>query len=176
MEPFATRSNFTGDGMLISSFRKFAGDTQGAALIEGALIFPFLAVLAFGSYEFSNLIYSHHLITTGVRDAARFLARTDDPLAKQTEAKNLATTGTINTGGTRRVSWWAPDNVSITVRALPNPVVDVATGERQYRGLATIQVVEVRSEVTYQGLGTIKIPGIDVFKFTVFHNERAIGE
>jgi Flp pilus assembly protein TadG len=172
---FAIRFNFTGKSML-HRLRHLARDDQGAALIEAAVVFPFLFVLAFGAFEFSNIIYAHHLMTTGIRDAARYLARTDAPLTHQATAQNLAATGTVNGAGERRVSWWAPSNVVVSVTTVSNPVVNEDTGERRYRGGANIQIVEVRTDVSYPGMGALNVIGLDAISFRVSHTERVIGE
>ena len=40
---------------------------------------PVLFTLMFGVLEFSYYFYQQHLVSTGVRDAARYLARVQDP-------------------------------------------------------------------------------------------------
>jgi len=175
MASFAIKFSSTGESML-HRLRHLSRDDQGAALIEAAVVFPFLFILAFGSFEFSNIIYAHHLMTTGIRDAARYLARTDDPSAHQATAQNIATIGTVSGDGRRRVSWWAPSDVVVNVTTVPNPVVDVATGERRYRGGANIQIVEVRTDMSYPGMGTLALIGLDAISFRVSHTERVIGE
>jgi Flp pilus assembly protein TadG len=54
--------------------RRLGRDDDGAALLEFTVILPFLMVLGFGIFEFSNMLYQYHLITGGVRDAGRFAA------------------------------------------------------------------------------------------------------
>ena len=76
---------------------------EGSALIEGAILVPVLLVLVLGVLEFSWLIDQQHLISTGIHDAARYLARSANPndVTIQKDAKNLATTGAID-------GRWAP--------------------------------------------------------------------
>jgi len=150
-------------------------DQRGAVIVEGAVVFPVLFLIAFGVFEFSNLFYSHHIITTGIHGAARYLARLDNPASAEDIARNLAVTGTTDGSGPRRVSWWDPSRVSVTVREVPNPL-DPATGERRYRAASTVKVVEVRTEVTYAGLGNLPLLGIKPIAFSVSHTERVIGE
>ena len=57
---------------ILQSLRR---DNEGSALIEGAIILPVLFILVFGVFEFSWLICQQHLISTGIRDAARYIAR-----------------------------------------------------------------------------------------------------
>ena len=58
--------------------QSLSGDKDGSALVEGAVLVPLLFVLLFGVYEFSWFFYQQHLVSTGVRDAARYLARVID--------------------------------------------------------------------------------------------------
>ena len=53
-----------------------------------------------GVYEFSFFLYQQQLATSGVRDAARYLALTADPnnLSRQTDARNLAVSGSVDGG------------------------------------------------------------------------------
>src|SRR5260370_9288051 len=88
-------------------------DSEGSALIEGALVVPILCTLVFGVFEFSWLFYQQHLISTGIRDAARYIARTSNPndITIQTGAKNLTTTGAID-GNTARGRGWSTHEVN----------------------------------------------------------------
>src|ERR1700731_4173050 len=80
---------------------------RGTAMVETAIILPVFLTLVGGVYEFSFFLYQEQLATSGVRDAARYLALTADPSnpSYQTDARNLAVTGSID-GGSHRVSGW----------------------------------------------------------------------
>src|SRR5215210_4809621 len=81
---------------MMRRLRSLWSEERGAALIEGAVLAPFLLILPFGVYEFSWFFYRQHLVSTGVRDAARYLARTSfNPCTSttyQNNAKAIATT------------------------------------------------------------------------------------
>src|SRR5262245_35806719 len=90
-------------------------DSEGSALVESTIILPVLFGLVFGVFEFSWTICQQHLISTGIHDAARYIARSpipNDSTIKQ-NAKYLATTGAID-GNTPRVSGWTADDVDIS--------------------------------------------------------------
>src|SRR3979490_293924 len=95
---------------------------EGSALIEGAIVVPLLLILVLGVFEFSWLIDQQHLISTGVHDAARYIARSANPrdVKIQRDAKKLATTGAID-GNTGRVNGWTTQDVAITYAAIANP-------------------------------------------------------
>jgi Flp pilus assembly protein TadG len=155
-------------------------DCEGSALVEGALLVPVLCALMFGIYEFSWLFYQQHLISTGLRDAARYLARSSDPceggspnwLAAEEHAKNLATTGSIN-GGDARVKGWTAAMVTPLCRAVDNP--SAPNGASAYRGRSTIYVVTVSTRFTDPSLGFFGFLGLQPPIISVAHSERAIG-
>ncbi len=144
-------------------------------MVEMTIVTPFLLFLGLGAAEFSHALYHHHLIVNGLRDAARYLARVDNPTIESAKAKNIAATGEV-TGGVNRVYWWGPGNVSVAVLNVANPI-DPITGARDYRGGDPIRVVRVSTNVNHPGLGFLSIVGISSPLTTnVYHEERVIGE
>ena len=155
--------------------KKLWHDQLGSSMVEMTLVTPFLLVLGLGIVEFSNAFYHHHLITTGLRDAARYLARVDDVTSAAGDAKDIAVTGEIG-GAAKRVSWWTTSDVSVNTISVSNPV-DPTTGARQYRGGDPIQVVRVSTNVSHPGLGFLSLIGITTpLAINISHEERVIGE
>jgi Flp pilus assembly protein TadG len=155
----------------------FCKDDRGASLVEMTLVTPFLIFLGLGISEFGNTLYHQHLITTGLHDASRYLARFDDPLAAVAlaGAKDIAVTGSI--GGTdKRVSWWNTSDITVTIQNFANPI-DSTTGLRPYRGTDPLKVVRVATSVDHPGLGFLSVIGISSpLTINVHHEERVIGE
>jgi hypothetical protein len=131
-------------------------DEDGAALLEMTVVTPFLVFLGIGLFEFSNALYQYHLVTGGLRDAARFAAGLPIPASiNQNEAcddnapwstpigcaKRLAITGQVAAGSPKRVSWWEPGHINITYPTVPNTLVG---GKPSYRGPANIARVRGR--------------------------------
>ena len=140
---------------------------RGTAMVESALILPVFLTLVGGVYEFSFFLYQQQLATSGVRDAARYLALTADPnsLSRQTDARNLAVTGSVD-GGPPRVPGWATSDISIVVNS-----VDVGTP-----GTASnIQIVTVSTNFTDLSLGFLGLLGLKSPTIAVSHRERFIG-
>jgi Flp pilus assembly protein TadG len=146
---------------------------DGSALIEGAVLMPLLLILVLGVFEFSWLIDQQHLISTGVNDAARYLARSADPhdVTLQKDAKNLAVTGAID-GTTARVKGWATRDVHITYASVPNPAN--TRGVTAFRGGDVIQSVSVSTTFTVPSLGFFGFLGLKPPALTVSHQERII--
>jgi len=158
---------------MVSLLRRLLGEQSGTAAVEAAVALPVLLVLASGVFEFSNAVFDHQEITTGIRDAARYLARVQDPAdgTSQTYAKNLAVNGVI-IGGTARVRGWG--NVTITITHVANPLL--ANGERTYRGPDPLSIVRVWTAYPYQQIGLLGAFGLPSPTFSVSHSERAIGD
>jgi len=155
-------------------------DEDGSALLEGAVVVPFLFSLVLGTLEFSFFFYQQHLVSTGVRDAARYLARTDPTVvANQTIAINLATTGTPAGGSARRVHGFDPGDVSVTFTTVAN-AIDGSTHLRPYReavgecgGPDAIRIIHVTGSFTYAPLGFLGWATAPTI--SVAHAERCIG-
>jgi hypothetical protein len=163
--------------------RRLGRDDDGAALLEFTVIFPFLMVLGFGIFEFSNMLYQYHLITGGVRDAGRFAAGLPMPATvDQTEtcnvnapqstpvgcAKLLAVTGQLASNeAPKRVEWWDVDDITVTYPELDPP-------ETGLRGGNPHKVV-VFTEVTYDDLGLLGAIGFSDIPIVTAHEERHYG-
>ena len=160
--------------MLLQKTRSIWRSNGGSALIETALILPVLIIFIFGVLEFSWLICQQHMISTGISDAARYIARSttpNDPMIKQ-NAKYLATTGAVD-GTVLRVRGWKADDVDISYSFISNPAGnDGLTG---LRGGPTIESVTVSTTFTVPSLGFFDILGLSPPTFRVLHQERVIG-
>jgi Flp pilus assembly protein TadG len=147
---------------------------EGSALIEGAIVMPLLLILVLGVFEFSWLIYQQHLISTGIHDGARYIARSANPndLTIQKNAKKLATTGAID-GDTARVRGWTTHDVNISYASVNNLVA--VNGVSAFRGGAVIQSVTVSTTFTVPSLGFFGFLGLKPPALKVSHEERVIG-
>ena len=160
--------------------KKLIRDDLGAALVEAAVTFPVLITLGAGVFEFSNAFYAHQEITTGVRDAARYLARAELRTAATTcdaaitaataGAKNLAVYGNIGGSGYARVQGWTTGMVAVTSTDVAN------TGTPPpYRGPNPVCIVNVAAAVPYPQFGLLTYLGVAVPTFNLAHSERWIG-
>jgi len=163
-------------------------DHEGSALAEGAVLVPVLIILLLGVYDFSWYFYQQHLIATGLRDAAHYLARSANPsdATTQSDAKNLAVTGQI-TGGSARVPGWSTSNVQVAISSDANSGSSTPCGAVPCRGGATIQLITVCTGTTSTtqscsstsfsdpSFGIFGILGLTVPVFNVSHSERYIG-
>jgi|SRR5262249_52759396 len=162
--------------LLLSVWR----DKTGSALVEGAIIIPVLFTLMFGVFDFSRFFYQQHLVTTGLSDAARYLARTShacsDDLANrailEANARRLAATGSI-AGGAARVSGWTADMIEIRCSAVENPLG--AGGLKTYRGGNLVFVVTAATRFRAASLGFVELLGFRAPAISAFHAERVIG-
>ncbi|WP_197033736.1 TadE/TadG family type IV pilus assembly protein [Bradyrhizobium sp. URHD0069] len=164
--------------MLKRSIESLWHDNEGSVLIEATILMPFLVTLMFGLFEFSWYFHKQQLVESGVRDAARYLARTaldttppTNPCDNATfvaNAKNIATKGAIS-GGTARVSGWGVGLVKI--ECLPS--IDNSAGA--YSGATTIYPVIVSTTFADPDLGYFGMLGLTVPYLSASHTERSIG-
>jgi hypothetical protein len=159
----------------LRKFLRLRHDDKGAAAIEAALTFPFIVLLGSGLFEFGSVFYNYEMIQTGVRDAARYLARVGDLPSSETAARNLAVRGTVNASAPLRVSWWQAADVQIIYRTTPNPI-DPNTGLRLYRGNDPLTVIRVSTDLDYNGIGLLNAVGLGPVRVTAAHEERYVGQ
>ncbi len=148
-------------------------ERDGVAATEAALVLPFLVALGGGVLEFGMMYHQMQLIETGVRDAARFLARTPDPTAMEAQARLLAVTGAVTAGGAARVRSWQTSHVTVSYRAVAN--LRPAAGARPLRGGDVVEVVRVEASVPYAGLGFLALIRLDGLRIGAAHEERVVG-
>lgn len=158
-----------------SRVRRFLRESRAVAALEAAIATPVVLAILIGAAEFGNALYSATLIQTGVRDAARYLARTAEPETYEPYARRLAVTGGIQDGGTRRVSWWSEEDIAVGYRHIAN-AEDPDTGRKSYRGGTHVTVIQVSTRVDYQGLGTLAFIGQDAVEIAFAHEERWVGD
>lgn len=152
--------------MRLRFLKRFLAAEQGAALVEAAVILPVFLTLVGGVYEFGFFLYQEQLATSGIRDAARYLALTADPtsVTNQSSARNLAVSGSIS-GGKPRVAGWETSDVSVSITSIDN-----ATGS--YGGGSVVQVVTVSTSFAGHTLGFLGLLGLKSPTISAYHQER----
>src|SRR5262249_21346603 len=124
--------------------------------------------------------YQQHLISTGLRDAARYLSRASSQcnpnspnwLIDQAYARNLAATGSI-AGGAARVKGWSAAAVRVVCTPIENPIGP--DGLSAFRGGPFIFVVTASTRFPDPGLGFLRLLGLNSTVISVSHSERVIG-
>lgn len=90
----------------------------GVAIIEFALILPFLLLLSITTAEFGRAIWQYNTLTKSVREAARYLS-IQTPGTRITEARNLLVYGNLDGTGT-------PLTRGLTEAQVPDPTWQTA--------------------------------------------------
>jgi Flp pilus assembly protein TadG len=152
--------------MRLRFLRRFFAAERGAALVEAAVVLPVFLTLVGGVYEFGFFLYQEQLVTSGVRDAARYLALTADPtsLTTQSNARNLAVSGSID-GGPPRVAGWGASDVAVSITSVEN-----ATGS--FGGGPVVRVVTVSTSFVGHTLGFLGLLGLRSPTISAYHQER----
>lgn len=163
----------------LSSFRR---DESGGPLAELAMIVPLMSLLTFGMIEFGYLLYQQHILTKGVQEAARFVARapaiteggtcppTGGALATVTgAAANVAATGRA-AGGTTRLANFTASSVSISVSCASGAGLITSTPVG-----GGIPVVNVSATITAASTGFISFLNLPAIDLSAEHQEMGIG-
>lgn len=153
-------------------------DDEGSVLVEATILMPFLVTLIFGLFEFSWYFHKQQLVESGVRDAARYLARVapDDgtdpctltiPVDFKARAKNIAVNGAA-TGGTARVPGWTTGSVTISCATVSN-------SSGAYQGYSTLYIITATTNFADPALGYFGMLGLTTPNLSASHAERSIG-
>jgi Flp pilus assembly protein TadG len=172
MLPTDSRSHFSrrhGSAVLGSS---------GNAAVEFALLLPLLMLFVLASIEFGRAFYIHDIMSKGIRDATRYLARVPTPTGSvfQQCATNLALRGAMDScSASSTVPLLIPNlDGTNTATASVSWSVNTTTDTTSYDGTTKY----VTGVLTYPYAS----PLLTVFGFrgtftiAVSHNERAIGD
>lgn len=158
-------------------------DDHGSVMVEAALTLPFVMLMGFATFEFANFMSQHQAMTTGVRDAARYLARVSipysavganltcaDAIANRAEtARNIAVTGAPNGDERLRVAGWTAAQVTITT-------VTQSNSAGAYRGGDPLCVVRVSGSLPYAQFGLLRALRLGAPTVAVSHSERWVGD
>ncbi len=142
----------------------FLRDERGAVLAESLVVIPFVTLFSVGILEFGNMFWQKEQIETGLRDAARYLARcqADADFAASCNAataRKIAYYGTAAPGGGTplRVPGWGPADEDLTISE-PMP-----------------GVIRVEAGHSYQASPLFGWLDIDDVMIEAFHEQRYIG-
>lgn len=147
---------------------KLFGNSSGAAAAELALLLPFLVLLMFGSFEMGKFFLDAHTVQKAVRDGARYAARQSfsqmpcgGTATNETAIKNLVRTGTTQSGGNPRVSYWT-DPATITISIICDSGQTYST-TGVYTGVTNgARRVNIGVSVPYNTLFGLNFPGAAV--------------
>jgi Flp pilus assembly protein TadG len=138
-------------------------DQGGAVLLEALVVVPFVTLFSVGILEFGNMFWQKEQIETGLRDAARYLARCQTAgsfaaACNAAAARNIAFYGTAaGTGTGLRVSGWGPDAGDIVITEPEDGVIRVATAH------------------AYVNSPLFEWLSLDAITIEAYHDERYIG-
>jgi Flp pilus assembly protein TadG len=151
-------------GKIKKIWRHYLADESGAVLAETLVVLPFVTVFAIGILEFGNMLWQKQQLETGLRDAARYVARCQASATfgaacnNSSYGPNIAVYGNTAGTGPARVPGWSPSDVTITTTTKPDGIVVRAETDHDYSTSPLYGAL---------GLGTITIEA--------FHEERYIG-
>ena len=146
--------------------KRFFVCDRGAATVEAAIVVPVLLSLGLGAAEAGNMVNEVHEMKSGLAAGARMLARAPAPEAVETQAVNLAVTGSADGSGHARVAGWTAAHVEVSYRWVDNSA-GLYTGDDQ------IRIVRLDTRRPYVGLRLLTLAG-DI-NLATSHEERWTG-
>jgi hypothetical protein len=144
-------------------------DTRGAVLTEAIVVVPFVTLFSVGILEFGNMFWQKEQIETGLRDAARYLARCppSSPLSgfvsqcSETTARQIAYYGSPSaTAAVPRVTGWTPARSPI---------------EFQYPMRNGQKIVVARTSHIYSDSPLFGWLDLDAVTIQAYHEQRYVG-
>lgn len=146
---------------------RFATSESGVVMTEALLAVPFLTLFSVGVLEFGAVLWQREQIETGLRDAARYVARCRTsasdatvPGSCLTVARNLAYRATVDTSGSLRVSGWDAGTSNIV---FTYPALGAETG---------VTATTTHQMISSPMFGILNISALSV---TISHTQRRLG-
>ena len=147
--------------------RALPGNESGVALIEFVIVLPLLLILLFGFVEIGRALWTHNVITGGVRDGVRYMTRVPLEDAFRDRARNVAVFGTPTGTVPRSSRWTDPGTIQITERLVEH--------DDDFRN-DPLWVVEMRALVPVE-FPLLRFVGLSgTITFEVIDRARWIGE
>jgi len=151
---------------------RYRENETGVAAIEGAIVFPLLFIIGFGIVDTSLLMMQHHRLSAGLTSAGSYLSRAPNPQSLELLAKQLAVSGSLQSGAKPFFKSLSPEAISIVYNNTANPETN---GSRDYRGGEVIKVVQVKASTPYKGLGLLKTISGGSLTLSAQHETRLMG-
>lgn len=111
-------------------------------MTEFVVTLPLLLFFLFGMIGMAQLLWYHHIITSGVRDGTRYLSRVGSPTTEPylTRGKNIAMKGIVGGGGSVFYFWTDANSIAVTE-------VDIANPGGAFRDSGAVPVVRMTATV-----------------------------
>lgn len=143
-------------------------ERSGAVAVETVFILPFLLFGGLAAIDASFLMLQNHKMESGLSNAGSYLARVQNPNALEDNAKRLAVSGQIGSGGAARLSGWNAGDITVSYKS-------VANNDGDYRGGASVRTVTLSSQKPFNGFGILKTVFGGSITISARHEQRLIG-
>ncbi len=157
---------------MIRQIRYIRGTDEGSVVVEAALLLPIMLALGLGAADASNMMLQNHKIETQLVMAGNYLAKSQTPNLYETQAKNLASTGQLESGGSEIISGWSASDITVSYNRVTNESTETGT---EYLAGDTVTIVKISTTVTYQGFGILRSLFGSSIQLKGAYEERVIG-
>jgi len=149
-------------------FGKYHSDQKGGIIVEGALLLPLLILAGLGGLDASYLLLQNHRVESQLSMASSYLSKSGAPENRESQAKLLALTGTLDGTGKTVVPGWSSDDITINYIVTSN-------ADETYRGTDDVRTVQVSTQFKFSGFGILSSVVPDGPQINVVVEERIIG-
>lgn len=153
-------------------------NVKGAAMLEVAILAPVLLVLGLCATDLAVYLYQRHIVITGIRDAARYVARYGASNSTIIlEAQRIAVYGSPGATTSPRIANWSTSDVILATSSVSMATLDYAPRYNDScRDANNVPLVWTAStSISYVGLhlldGVMTLPAL-----SASHSERCIGQ
>ena len=154
---------------MLNWLNKLSRHEGGNAVVEFALILPFMLLLFSGLTEIGRAYFQANAVEKGLRAAALYASRAPTPLsaADQVIAENILRTGTSDGAGPVLVSGWAKPGASVTITSTNYDLSGV-----------NVPVVRVDASVPLDPLvpELLTLVGLNTFTIDLSHEQAYVGQ
>ena len=154
---------------MLNWLNRFTRQENGNAVVEFALIMPFLLLLFSGLTEIGRAYFQANAIEKGLRAATLYASRAPTPLsaADQAITENILRTGTADGSGVSLVSGWDKPGASVTISSTGFAV-----------GTTSIPVIRVEASVPLDPLvpELLTMVGLQTFTINLAHEQAYVGQ
>jgi len=154
---------------MLNLFDKIRSDDKGDVVVEFAAALPLLLMLCFGMMEIGRAFMQANTVEKGMRTAAIYAARAEDPAAQSTlnAVENLVKTGTLDGSGPVLVSGWSLSGASL----------NVTQSTYNLDGQA-VPVIRLNASVPFDPVmpGVLSFFGMDDFAINLSHEQAFLND
>lgn len=156
---------------LARMLRRLTADDQGVAIVEAAVVTPFVLVLGMGIIEFGWLMSQIDSMQTALRDSVRYATRSSLSIASNGTASLLPATATAADSIMSR----AYEKNHITSHNFTLVLTPISNSGALYRGGSNVYRISGSTDFTPASAGLLTLINITLPRISLRYEARHVG-